>query len=74
MIELLEKTTPDSDSDGINETNTMTLLERYSVEPEDIEQQIGRVIMDRYTISYVMSGKRSGYPGPIDSDDEPTKL
>jgi len=52
MIELLERTTQDSDTDGIIETNTTTLIEKYSVRPEEIERSIGEIVMATETRSY----------------------
>ncbi len=53
MIELLEKTTQDSDFSEITETNTTTLIERYSVKPENIEKSIGEIVMATQTTTYV---------------------
>lgn len=52
MIELLERTTPDSDSEGINKTNSTTLIERYSVRPEEIQRKVGEIVMATETRSY----------------------
>ena len=53
MIELLEKTTPDSDSSEIAEANAITLIERYSVKPENIKRSIGEIVMATQTTTYV---------------------
>ncbi len=68
MIELLEKTTQDSDSSEITETNTTTLIERYSVSTKD-QQQVGRFVMDKYTMTYAgISDQPNGPHGPFDAD------
>jgi hypothetical protein len=57
MIELLERTTQDSDTEGITQTNTMTLVEKYSVRPVEIERQIGEIVMATQTKTHVTNAQ-----------------
>ena len=67
MVDLL-KTKPVVDSEIGAQASSMTLIERYSLSAS-VQQQIGRVVMDKFTYSFVMSDQPGGPQRPIDVDD-----